>query len=113
MHQLEVPEALSSARLERHDRGSEQIRSNPIRTIEIVRGRSERDEDDTATDVDGHLAPIVDAADVLPGVLRPCLVAELTRPRHRMERPHQPAGQDVIRADVAGRRHITFTWCAA
>ena len=63
--------------------------------------------------VDGHLAPVVDAADVLPGVLRPRVVPELARPRHGVERPHQLARDDVVGADVAGRRHVAFASRAA
>ena len=64
------------------------MRSSPV---EVVGGRPERNVDDAAPRVDGHLAPVVDAADVFPGILRPGVVAELTGPRHRVERPHQPA----------------------
>ena len=55
-----------------------------------------------------ELAPVVRAADVFPGVLRPGLVAELARVRHGVELPCQASGDDVVGADVAGRRHVVL-----
>ena len=53
------------------------------------------------------------AADVLPGVLRPRVVAELAGARHGVERPDEFAGEHVVGADVAGRRHVAFAGGAA
>ncbi len=113
VHELEVPEPLAGARVERDDRRAEEIRADAVGAVEVVGGRAQRDEGDAALGVDGHLPPVVDAADVLVGVLRPGVVAELTRTRHGVERPHQPAGEDVVRADISGRRHVPLAGRAA
>src|SRR5256885_6903653 len=44
--------------------------------------------------IDGELAPRVDTADVFPRVLRPGVVAELSRMRNRVELPHDLPCQD-------------------
>ncbi len=51
--------------------------------------------------------------DVLPGVLGPRLVALLAGMRHRVERPHQLAGDDVEGAQGAGRRQVAFAGSGA
>ena len=113
VHELEVPQPLAGARVERDDRRAEQVGADPVGAVEVVGGRAERDVGDAARGVDRHLAPVVGAADVLPRVLRPGVVAELAGTRHGMERPHELAGQDVVGADVAGRRHVAFAGGAA
>src|SRR5262249_2666086 len=46
------------------------------------------------------------AADVLPRVLRPRVVAELAGMRHRVKLPRELAGDDVVGANVAGRGEV-------
>ena len=103
MDGLEVPQPLAGLRLEREDAVGKQILSDAIRAVEVVVGRSERDVDDAARFVDRHRAPVVHAADVLVGVLRPRVVAELARQRHRVELPFLLAGDHVVGADVSRR----------
>ena len=71
---------------------------------EVERRRSGRQEDQAALDVDGDAAPRVGAADALPGIGRPGLVARLARLRDGVERPGDRAGADVVGAHVARRR---------
>ncbi len=108
VHELEMPPALAAARVERDDGRAEEIGAVPIRAVEVIRRRSERDEDDAAANVDRRLTPVVDPADVFPGVFRPRVVAELAGARHRVERPDEFAGENVVGADVARRRHVVF-----
>src|SRR5690606_12232002 len=104
MHGLEVPEPLARAHVERDETVAEQIRADAIRAVIVVGRRAERDIDDAALDVERHLAPRVDAADVEPGVLRPRVVAELAGLRTSVESPDELARHDVVRADVTRRR---------
>ena len=108
VHELEVPAVPAGARVERDEGRAEQVAAGAIGAVEVIRGRAERDVDDAATRVDRHLGPVVHAANVLPRLLRPRVVAELPGPRHGVKGPHQPAGDHVIRADVARRRHVAF-----
>ena len=108
MDGLEVPQALAGARVEREQAVAEQVRADAVGAVEIVGRRAGREVGDAALLVDGDLAPGVGAADVLPGVLRPGVVAELARMRNGVERPDQLAGEDVVRAEIAGRRSVAF-----
>ena len=87
MHGLEMPEPFAGARVERQQAVGEEIRAVPIRAVEIVGRRSGRDVDDAALLVDRHRAPVVRAAGVLVGVLRPGLVAELAGHRDGVKLP--------------------------
>ena len=91
MHELLVPQALAGARIEGQQAVAEQVGADAVAAVEIERRRSGREVDDAARHVDRDLAPGVGAADVLPGVLRPGVVAELARTRNGVERPHQRA----------------------
>ena len=101
MDRLEVPEPLSRARIERDQAVREEVLAEPIATIEVVGRRSGRHVHDPALVVDREGAPVVGAADVLVRLLRPRVVAELSRPRNCMELPDLPAGDHVVGADVS------------
>ena len=105
---LEVPEPLAGARVEREQAVAEQVRAGAVGAVVVVGRRAGREVGDAALRVDRDLAPGVGAADVLPGVLRPRLVAELAGMRHGVELPHQLAGDHVVGAQVAGRRHVAL-----
>ena len=113
MHQLKVPAPLAGAGVQRDDRRAEEVRANAVGPVEIVGRRSEADVRDAAARVDGRFSPVVDAADVLPRVLRPRVVPEFARTRHRVKRPDQFPRADVVGADVARRRHVAFAGRAA
>ena len=108
MDRLKVPEPLARSRIEREQAVAEQIRSVAVGTVEVVRRRAGRQVHDAALFVDRHLAPVVRAAHVLVRILRPGLVAELTGSRHGVELPQPLAGDDVVGADVTGRRDPGF-----
>ena len=48
VHELEVPEPLAGARIERHDRRAEEVRADAVGAVEVVGGRPERDVGDAA-----------------------------------------------------------------
>ena len=108
VHDLEVPHALAGARVERDQRVRVEVAADAIGAVVVVGRRAGREVGDAAARVDRDLAPGVGAADVLPGVLRPRLVALLAGMRHRVERPHQLAGDDVVGAQRARRRQVAF-----
>ena len=86
--------------------------------MSIFRTRG-RHVDDAALVVDRDLAPVVRAADGLPRVVRPRVVAELARPRDGVERPDELAvrtskarmspGADPYPRLVADPRMIRFS----
>ena len=93
-------------RVERDEAVAEQVGALPVAAVEVVLRAAGRDVDDAALLVDRLLAPVVGAADGLPRVRRPGVVAELAGPRHGVKGPDQRAGAHVERADVAGRRGV-------
>ena len=108
MHDLEVPQALSRARVEREQAVAEQIVALAIAAVEIVRRRAGRQKDDAVLLVEREIAPRVRAARVPEGILGPRLVSVFTGPRNRVERPHELAAEHVVRADVPRRRPVAF-----
>ena len=109
VNRLEVPEALAGPDVEREDAVGEQVLAVPVGAPEVRGRRSGRDVDDAASLVDGHLTPVVRAADVLVAVLGVGLVSELARPWNRVELPQELARENVVGADVARRRHDLLT----
>ena len=104
MDRLEMPQPLARARVEREQAIGEEVRAVPIGAVEVVRRRAGRDVDDAPVLVDRHLTPVVRAADVLVGVFRPRLVAELSGLRNGVKLPDELARDDVVGADIAGGR---------
>src|SRR5688572_23813928 len=101
MDVLEVPEPFSGPRIERDQAVREEVFAEPIAPIEVVGRRSGRHVHDATLVINREGAPVVGTADVLVRLLRPRLVAELSRPRDGMELPHLPAGDDVVGADIS------------
>ena len=56
----------------------------------------------------GHSAPGIRAADSLPCVLRPGVIAEFTGMRHGVKGPDHLPGEDVVSANVAGTGLVFF-----
>ena len=108
VRRLEVPQALAGARVERDQAIGEQVGADAVGAVVVVGGRAGREVGDAALLVDRQLAPGVRAADVFPRVFRPRLVAELAWMRHGVELPDQLAGEHVVGAKIAGRRHVAF-----
>src|SRR5947207_15931155 len=108
-----MPAALAGSRIERHDRRAIQAGARAIDAVEVIGRRTERNVHDAEPRVDRHLTPVVNAPDVLVGLLRPAIVAEFAGTRDGVERPYGLAGEHVVSADVAGRRHVVLTRCTA
>src|SRR4029079_16831949 len=70
--------------------------------------RPGREKRDTTFGVDCDLTPGIGAADVFPRIFRPRVVAELSWMWHGVERPDQLSGDDVVGAEISGRRKVGF-----
>src|SRR6267143_4022191 len=101
VHELEVPEILAGVRIDRDDRGREQIVAGTVDADAIVVRGAERHIKDAALRIERRITPDIDAGSVFGAVPAPGVIAELPRPRHCMERPHQLAGPGVPSARIA------------
>jgi hypothetical protein len=84
---LEMPDAFAGAGVERDHRVGEEIVAVPVAAVKIEGGRAGRYEDQSALDIDRRAAPRIRATAVVPGILRPGLVAEFSGPGHGVEAP--------------------------
>src|SRR5581483_10725542 len=110
MHELVMPQAFASSGVESKYAIAEKIRADPIRAVKIVSRGAEREIGDAALFINRDLAPRVRAADVLPCVGRPRIVAEFAGMRNRVKRPHEFAGDEVVSAQISGRRTVALAW---
>ena len=101
VHELEVPEILAGVRIDRDHRRGEQIVAGTVDADAVVVRGAERHVENAALRIERRVAPDVDAGTVLRAVSAPGVVAELARPRHGVERPHQLAGPGVPGARIA------------
>src|SRR4051794_38376033 len=108
MDGLKVPKALSGASIDGDEAIGKQVGARPVSAVEIVSRRAGRNVHDPALLIDAHFTPVVHSADILPRIRRPRVITELTGMRDGMERPREFSGQDVVRADIPGRRAILF-----
>src|SRR5262249_29168185 len=74
---LEVPEAFAGPGIEGQQAIAKEIRAFAVDSVEVVLGTGGRRVDDAALLIDGELAPHIGAADALPRIFRPRVVAEL------------------------------------
>src|SRR5262249_30974128 len=102
-YQLEVPHAPAGRRLEADEAVREQFVARPTAAIVVVRGRAEGQIDVAELLVGAHDRPHVHPADGAPRLAGPGLVAELARPRNRVEDPALRARADLHDPAVAGR----------
>ena len=79
-----------------------------IRSIEVIRRRSERQEDDAAANVDRRLTPVIRRRRCISRHLSATCRNRTRRARHGVERPDEFSGEDVVGPDIARRRHIVF-----
>ena len=86
-HDLVVPDALSGGRLQGEHAVAEEVGAVAVAAPEVPRRRAGRQEDEPARVVHADPAPRVRAADGLPRVGGPGVVAGLARLRDRVERP--------------------------
>src|SRR5262249_5662701 len=108
MHELEVPEALAGAQVEREQRIAEESLAFAIGAVEIIGRRAEREVADAALFVDRDFTPRVHAADVRPRIPGPSVVAELPGMRDGVKLPYQFACDDVVRTQIARRRTVAL-----
>jgi len=106
MHHLEVPDPFSGSGIQREQAVAEQVGARAIAAVEVVLRTRGRHVDDAAGAIDRHLRPVVRAADALPRIFRPRVVAELPFVRDRVEGPDEASGADVEGTDIAGRRLV-------
>src|SRR6185437_16126322 len=83
---LKMPDALAGFGVQRNKRVRKQIVAQAIRAIEIESSRTGWGENDSALDVEAHARPVVHAADILPGIFRPGIVAEFAGVRNGVKR---------------------------
>src|SRR5207245_3328949 len=116
VHELVVPDALPGLSVEADERLREEVGAESVAAVIVRRSCVERNVHITELLVGAVRRPSTDFARVRPGVALPRVIAELTRPRDRMEDPFQlsspgvppaaPPGNlfllDVVRRD--GRR---------
>src|SRR6185312_6921006 len=106
VNDLEMPEALAGARVERQQRIAEEVVALAIGTIEVEAWSAERNERDAMFRVDGHFAPTMDAANGLPRVGRPGVVTGFPGVRDRVELPDQLPCANVVRMDIGRVRVV-------
>src|SRR5262249_49811829 len=100
---LEVPLQRPRLRIQRDDGRTVEIRPLAVAAVKVVRGRSNACVEDSALDVDRHVAPRVRAGAILPLAVLPRLVIGFAGTGNSVEGPHQLAGPDVPRTDIASR----------
>src|SRR4030095_13650304 len=94
------PEILAGVRVDRDDRGREQIVAGAIGADAVVVRGAERAVEDAPVDIGRSVTPDIDARSVFRAIPAPRVVAELPRSRHGVERPDQLAGPRVPGARI-------------
>ena len=100
MNGLKVPDPLTRMEIERDEAIGEQIVSVPVTAVVVARRHLDGQIDDAQLFVYGDLCPHSRVARVLPGVVQPSVIAELARPRERVEDPEALAGSGVETSEV-------------
>ena len=101
VHQLIVPLPLAGLQIDRDDALAEQVVAGPMTAIVVAGRRLDRQIRHPQFFIDGDLSPDAGVAGVRPRIVQPGIVAELARPRNRVEDPQPLARLDVESADVA------------
>ena len=95
VHQLEVPLALAGLQVHGHQAFAVEVVAGALAAVVVGRRRLDRQVDQAQFLVDGDLRPHAGVAVDGPRAVLPGVVAELARPRDRVEGPLQLAGLDV------------------
>src|ERR1700722_12227752 len=111
MHALEMPDAFAGFCVKRNQRVSKQVVAYAIAAIKVEHRGTGGNIDDAALGIDRHPGPIVGGSGIFPGVFRPGVITELSRPWDRVEGPAQSSGAYIEGADVSGRRWMGFRAC--
>ncbi len=97
-----MPGAPARLDVEGDDAGAEQVVARPEAAEEVNGRRVGRNVDEPSRRVGRHRRPRRDISGPLPGVVLPCLVAELPRSRNHVELPEVLPAPGVIGQDIAG-----------
>src|ERR1700722_8781752 len=108
-----MPDAFAGLCVKRDQRISKQVVAYAIAAIKVEHRGTGGYIDDASFAIDRHPGPIVCGSGILPGVFRPRVITELSRPRDGMEGPAQSPGTYIEGADVSGRRWMGFRACPA
>ena len=103
MDDLVVPLALAGFQIDADERFSEQVVARTVAAVEVRGRRFAWQVDEARVFVDADLRPHAGVAVVLPRIIEPGVVAELTWFRNQVERPQQLAGPHVERPRDAFR----------
>ena len=95
MNDLIVPHSLAVRAPHAHERVGEEVVARPMPSVHVARRRGQRKVGEPCPFVDADQRPQVGVAAVRPGVVLPCLAADLAGTRYRIEPPARLAGAHV------------------
>ena len=101
VHHLEVPLPLTRFQIHANQAFAEQIVARTMAAVEVGRRRFNGQVNETEFFVDCDLSPHAGVAVCGPRIVLPCIVAELTGSRNRVERPKKFAAFHIKRAHLA------------
>src|SRR5690606_9345125 len=93
---LEMPQSFAGMCIQRQDAIAKQVASGPIRTVVVIRRRSNRKIGNAAIFINRNLTPCVGAAYIFIGLLRPSVITIFTGMRNGVENPYQLTRDDMI-----------------
>src|SRR5271156_2364170 len=108
MNGLEVPKIFARASVKRQQAIAEKTGAGTIRAKEVIGRRSQREVSDSTLFVDSHPAPVIGAANVLPGILRPGVVTKFAGVGNGMKDPDHLPAEHVIGTNIARRGSVLF-----
>ena len=100
VHQLVMPDSLTSLQFDRDDALAEEIVAGAIAAVVVARGHLDRQVRHPEIFIDRDLRPHAGITRVRGGLVLPCVGAKLAGPRDGMEGPEPLAGPHVEAADV-------------
>src|SRR5689334_17989658 len=102
MHELVMPQPAPCRRIEREQTIGEEVCAFAIAAPEIKGCRPCGQKDDAAPRVYADAAPRIRAADALPRIFRPRVIAVFAGPRNRMKYPANLARAHIVSPYVSG-----------
>src|SRR4051812_40381921 len=103
-YKLKMPDSLTRVCLQRNQAVCKQVVAGSVRAVKVKRRRSCWNKHDPSLLIESDTRPGICAAEILPSICRPSLIAELTGMRYRVKRPSNLPRVDVERPDVARSR---------
>ena len=104
MNALKVPDFLACFRVQGDQAIGEEVVTNAVSAVKIKSGRACGHVKNSALGIESHARPVVCGPGSFPRPPRPGFVTEFAGVRNGVKRPAQFAGENVISANVAGRR---------